>query len=109
MVLRVILTIFAWLLLAAHYSRVDNIPFMILSLLIPLLFFIRRKWALLSLQMLTYAGALVWIQTTVTYARQRAMAGESWLRLALILGAVALFTIITGLLLNSKKMGKKYI
>ncbi|MDT8401181.1 MAG: hypothetical protein RQ743_05760 [Bacteroidales bacterium] len=32
----------------------------------------------------------------------------AWLLLAAILGSVALFTILTGLLLNSKKMDKIY-
>lgn len=108
MIVRIILTIIAWLLLAAHYSRADNLPLMILSLLIPFLFLIRRRWALLSLQILTYAGALVWIQTTIEYAHARALAGEPWLRLAIILGGVTLFTILTGLLLNSRKMYKTY-
>lgn len=108
MVLRIILTVFAWLLLAAHYSRADNTLFMILSLMIPLLFFIRRRWALTGLQLLTYAGALVWIQTIIQYAGQRASAGEPWLRLAIILGSVAVFTAISGILLNSKKIKKAY-
>ena len=104
----IILNSFAWLLLAAHYSRADNILFMILSLLIPLLFLIRKRWALLSLQIVTYAGSLVWIQSTIEYARQRSMSGESWTRLAVILVSVAVFTFITGLLLNSRKMKAVY-
>lgn len=108
MVLRIIPVIIAWLLLAAHYSRADNIVFMILSLLIPFLLLLKKRWALISLQVLTYAGALVWVQTTIQYARQRAIDGEPWLRLAIILGTVAFFTLISALLLNSKKVKKTY-
>ena len=109
MILRIILTSFAWLLLAAHYSRADNPIFMILSLLIPFLFLIRKKWALLGLQILTYAGALIWIQSTVVYVKQRIMTGDDWIRLAAILLSVAAFTLISGILLNSKKIKDKYI
>ncbi|MBN1388463.1 MAG: hypothetical protein JW965_08465 [Bacteroidales bacterium] len=57
---------------------------------------------------LTCAGSLVWIQTTIEYAKQRAVTAEAWTRLAIILGSVAIFTFITGLLLNSKKMKAFY-
>ena len=108
MVLRIILNSFAWLLLAAHYSRADNVALMILSLLIPFLYLIRKRWSLVGLQILTYAGALVWVQTAISYVRQRMETGEDWGRLAIILLAVTGYTVLTGLLLNSEKIKPRY-
>ncbi len=58
----------------------------------PLLLLVRRPLARRVFSILLLAGALEWVRTLlVTVSMRRAM-GAPWGRLALILGAVALFT-----------------
>ena len=108
MISRILMTIFAFLLLAAHYSRAENTVLTVVSLLLPILFFMKRRITLIVLQVLLYLGSVVWIHTTVLIVMRRIGGGESWIRVLIILGCVTLFTVITGLLLNSKKMKEKY-
>lgn len=108
MFLRVIPLILASLMLSAHFYRHLNYPLMIVSLLAPCLLFIKRRWSLLAVQFLAILGGGVWISTIVEIARMRIAMGEDWIRMAVILGAVALFTIFAGLLLNSSKVKEDY-
>lgn len=95
---RVVLVITSWLLLAAHFSRADNTVLMICSLLVPFLLFITRKWALRIVQILTAAGALIWVDTTWQLIRRRIELGEEYGRMTIILLSVALFTLVAALL-----------
>ena len=106
---RLILIIIAWLLLAAHFSRSDHTILMICSLLVPFLLFIKRKWALRIVQLLTAAGAVVWIDTTWQLIRGRIELGEEYGRMAIILLSVALFTLAAALLAGTGKMKEKYL
>jgi hypothetical protein len=106
---RIILLSFSWLLLAAHFSRADLNILMVISLLIPLILIIRKRWALITVQLLTIAGALEWIRTTWILAVSRISDGEEWARMAIILVSVSIITFIAALLLNSKKVKKSYL
>ena len=57
MILRVILYVVAALLIAAHFLRQGNIALTVLCLLTPLLFFYRRRWSLIVLQVAAYLSA----------------------------------------------------
>jgi hypothetical protein len=104
----IILVIIASLMTAAHFFRHYNYPLMAISLLVPFLLLIKKRWVLTVIQLLALAGAGVWINTIVVIARMRMHYGEPWKRMAVILGAVALFTAGSGLLLNLKKVRDKY-
>lgn len=106
---RIILIIFTWLLLAAHFSRADNTLLMILSLMAPLLLLIKRGWSLRILQGFTFAGAIVWIYTTWKLAEARISSGDDWIRMAVILTVVALITIAASILIGSGKARKRLI
>ena len=56
------------------------------------------------LQWLAYAAALVWLVTAWQIVAERRAFGDPWLRAAIILVAVAAFTILAGSLLRSKAM-----
>lgn len=108
MFFRVIPLILASLMLSAHFYRHWNYPLMILSLLVPSLLFIKRRWSLIAVQVCTILGVGVWISTIVDIAKERITMEVPWGKMAVILGAVALFTIFAGLLLNSSKVKDKY-
>jgi hypothetical protein len=108
MILQVSLFVVAALALAAHFVRMDSLPFAVACVLVPLLFLIRRRWILVVLQLAAYAAAAIWIMTAVEIALERHAAGLAWIRAASILGAVALLTLAAGVLLNSRAAKKYY-
>ena len=108
MFLRVSLFVFAAAMLAAHFLRQGSLAPAMASLLVPLLFLVRTRWSLLVLQLSAYLAAAVWIYGTIVLVRERFAAGLPWARAALILGGVALLSLLAGLLLNSRVAKSKY-
>lgn len=88
------------LLLGAHYLRDGDYAMIIFWLVSPLILFHKRKWTLRAFQLLLMIGAGIWLKTIVDIAGIRLTAGQPWLRMVIILGLVALFTICSTLLLN---------
>src|SRR5512141_913651 len=108
MPLRIGLFVVAALLLGAHFLRADNLPAVALCAAAPLLFFHRRRWSLIALQLLAYCAAGIWIGVAIRLVQLRQHAGQSWTVAAAILGSVALFTLLAGLLLNSRAIRERY-
>lgn len=108
LILRLIPVIVAALLLAAHFLRSGNFIAAGACLLAPLLLLVRERWSLVVLQVLAYAGAGLWLITTLEILQQRLALGLPWQRLVTILGGVTLFTIAAGLLLNSAPVKNRY-
>jgi hypothetical protein len=105
---RVIPVVLAFLLLAVHFLRGGALTLVVACLLFPVLLVVRRRPVLRLVQAMLYLGAGVWILTASVVGRQRVAVGEPWLRMALILGAVALFTIWAGILLNGSRVKERY-
>lgn len=95
--------VLALLLLAAHFFRAGN-PATWLVLLLLVLFLVRRRWAARALQVALWIAAAEWLRTAAALIAARSEAGESYLRLALILGAVALFTALCSLLFQTERV-----
>jgi len=96
------------ILLAAHFSRADNDILAGISLLIPFLFLIKQKWVILSLEIVAYVAAVFWLIGAYQYIQSRIAAGDDWIRLLIIMGAVALYSAWTGFFLRSKKIKDIY-
>ena len=114
MILRVIPLVLSSWLLGAHFFRAGNIAVAVFCVILPLTLLIgikaiRQRWAWIVLQLYAYAGSVVWIIAAIEGAQLRMMHGAPWIRLVLILGGVALFTLISGLLLNTKPVKEKYL
>ncbi len=99
---------FGLLLLAAHFFRAGNHAVMIVCILMIALLFVRRPWAARALQVALLLGALEWLRTTVQLAGARSEAGEPFLRLALILGGVALFTATSALVFQTPRIKRRF-
>lgn len=108
MLLRIFPLILSCLMMSAHFYRHFNYPLMAISLLVPFLLLIKKRWALYVIQVLALAGAGVWVNTIVVIADARISYGTPWIRMAVILGAIAIFTLCSGLLMNLKKIKEKY-
>lgn len=95
-------------LTAAHFSRAGSYVLVTLSLVTPLLFLIKRRWSLMLLQLAAYGATLNWMLVIVLLVQMRQQVGRPWTTAALILGAVALLTLLAGLLLNSRGLRERY-
>ncbi len=102
------LPVLSSVLLAAHFSRAQNNWLALLSLLFPLILFIRKRWILRIYQTFLIAGGIIWIERVFHYAQLRESQGRSWGRLAVILSFVALFTLLSALILERKKIKGHY-
>ena len=95
------------LLLVAHFKKAGLIPLVILSLLIPLSLFIRKNMVAKIVQIMLILGAIEWIRTTIVIINKRLANGEDWIRVAIILGTVAIFTFCSGMLFSWSRSLKK--
>ena len=97
------------LLLAAHllfHTGQTAIAILPLLFLIPLMF--RKTWVPWLIQLALLLGAIEWLRTLVTGVPQKIANGDSWIRYAIILGAVALFTALSSLVFKNKGLRKRY-
>ena len=108
MVLRISLYVLAALLLGAHFLRAGNVAMVALCLAAPLLFLWRSRWSLIALQCLAYGAAATWIAVAMQLLQMRQQLGQPWTAAVVILGSVAVFTLLAGLLLNSRAIRARY-
>jgi hypothetical protein len=106
--LRLLPVILSYGLLAAHFSRADMLPGVVVSLITPFLLLIKKPWIARSIQILLLLGAAEWIRAMFGYIEVRKEIGEDWGRLAIILIAVALLTACSGLVFRGKSLKKRY-
>lgn len=108
MILRVVLIILTYILLSAHFLREGEMVLTVFYLFIPFLLFIKKRWSIIIVQIFTYGGVLVWFFTLYILINERMALGIPWVRMAIILGVVIIFALISGLLLNSPVVKEKY-
>ena len=106
--LRLLPVFISFLLLSAHFLRAGQtvIAMIPLFLLIPLI--LRKTWVPWLIQLALLLGAVEWLHTLVTVAQVRIEFGMPWIRMVIILGAVALFTALSSLVFRSKALRKRY-
>lgn len=85
------------LVLAAHALRQGDWSLCAALAVVPLLLLTRRGAARLVSAAVLVAGAGFWVQAGLAFVEQRLAFGEPWLRLALILAAVCLAALASGL------------
>ena len=96
------------LVLCGHLIRsglvlvVFLVPFLLCLLLIP------RAWVVRLFQLLLTIAAMEWVRTAVFLAVERQEDGRPWLRMVIILGAVAAFNIFSMLLFESAVLRRVY-
>ena len=106
--LRLLPVFISFLLLSAHFYRSGEMIFAFLSiaLFIPLL--LRKAWVPRLVQLALLLGAIEWAYTLASIAQIRMQFGMPWVRMAIILGAVALFTALSGLVFRSRALRERY-
>lgn len=107
-ILRLIPVILSFGLLAAHFYRAGY-PFVTILCIGGLfLLFIRESWIPRLFQVLLVLGALEWLRSLYHLAAMRIARDQPWTRLAIILGAVALITALSGLVFRSRALRARY-
>ena len=105
---RLLPVILSFGLLAAHFSRANMFPLVVVSLVIPFLLLIRKAWLARGVQILLLLGAVEWIRAMFGHINVRKEIGEDWGRLAIILVTVALLTACSTLVFRGKSLKKRY-
>lgn len=98
----------ACILLAAHFLRFYAFGVVGFCLLLPFLLMVRRRWAARIVQIVLLLGALVWGRAGYVFARQRVLAGEPWGRLVIVIGGVAVFTLVAAVLFEAPPLRRRY-
>ena len=107
-ILRPLPVILSFLLLGAHYYRAGYPVLSWLCIGILLLLFFRNRWIPRVFQALLVLAALEWLRALYFFVAMRIAWDEPWTRLAIILGVVALFTALSGLVFRVKSLSSFY-
>ena len=105
---RLLPVILSFLILSAHFSRIDFPILSILSLILPLVLIIKESWVVNLFQILLVLGSIEWIRTIIKHVNERQEHGEPYIRLIIILGLVALFTGLSTLVFRNHSLKKRY-
>ncbi len=103
MALKIIPLILSFVLLEAHFLRTENLVLTVGCVLFPFVLLLKARWSLVAVQAVLYFGVAIWVSTAFRIARQRMMMGEPWGRMTLILGAVALWTFFSAIIVTPCK------
>ena len=106
--LRLLPALLSCLLLGAHFMRMGLLPLTVVCALVPLVLLVRNRWAALSVQLVLVLGTVEWVRTLIGLYAARQAAGLSGGRMALILGGVAAFTLLSTLLFRSRALRERY-
>ncbi|MHC4131090.1 MAG: hypothetical protein ACYSSP_11545 [Planctomycetota bacterium] len=96
------------LLMAAHFLRMGSLILVVVSLALPLLLLLRKRWAVRAVQICLIIATLEWFRTLYVIARQRIDMSMPWTRLAVILGGVAVFTGLSACVFFMKSLKIRY-
>lgn len=107
-ILALLPAVLSLLVLAAHFLRAGSMGLVVLFVAATVLPFVKRRWAMWTVQVLLFLGGLEWVGTTVALAAGRRIAGEPWARMGLILGAVALVTFASILAFRIPAVKRRY-
>lgn len=96
------------LLLGAHLMFHGLLVLVPLALGLFALMWVRRAWAARVLQAALVLGAAEWVRTLLASAAERRAAGQPWERMAVILGAVALVSLLGAALLETSALRRRF-
>jgi hypothetical protein len=100
--LAVATTVLSGLLIGAHFLRSGVLPLVALGLAFPLLLAVRRRWATVVVQLALLLAAAEWTRTLGAFYQVRRADGAPWVRMAVILGAVALIAVASAILIHGR-------
>ena len=96
------------IVLGAHFLRYGNFVAVFAALLLIGLLFVRRLWVARLVQVVLMLGTLEWLRTMHELAQMRALQGQPYGRMLVILGVVAAITLCSALLFQSSALKEIY-
>lgn len=99
---RIIPVTLSFIILAAHFQRIYMYSLSYLMLLVPFILIYKKPISVRIIQGILILGSLEWLRIIFVYIAQRSYYEESWIRLAIILSAVAAFTLLSSLCFRNK-------
>jgi hypothetical protein len=99
----------SFILLSAHllfHTGQRAIAIIPLFFLIPLVF--KKTWVPWLVQLALVLGTIEWLRTLITEVMQKTAYGDSWIRYSIIIGSVALFTLLSCLVFRTDGLRKRY-
>ena len=105
---RLLPVILSLILLGAHFLRTGTFLLVALCVALPFLLLARRPWVPKAMQVVLVLAAVEWLRTLGGFAAMRRSQAQPWTRMAVILGAVALFTLLSALAFRSKGLRERY-
>jgi hypothetical protein len=103
-VLRLVPVVLSLVALGAHFLRAGDFVLLGATLVLLGLVGVRRPWASRCLQAALILAAAEWVRTLVRLYGERKEAGQPALRMALILGGVALLTALSALVFRAGRV-----
>ena len=94
--------------LGAHFLRYGYDIGVIGSAVLIGLLFLRQPWVARLVQVALVLGTLEWARTLLSLLQVRAAMGEPATRMVIILGSVALVTLVSALLFQTRPLQKVY-
>ena len=88
--------------------RVGAPYLMVVPLAVLVLLFWPKRWIARLAQVTLVVGALEWLRAMAGYVSVRMELGMPWTRLAIILGGVALFTLLSALVFQIPRLRRRY-
>lgn len=106
--LRLLPAVLSLLVLGAHYLRSGPFALVLILAGLPFLLFVKKAWVARLMQVVLFFGTFEWIRTTYSLIVERQLLGESWTRMAIILGTVAAVSAASALVFQSKALKERY-
>jgi hypothetical protein len=105
---RLMAPVLALLLLGASFLRAGDLPMVAGCAALAALMAVPRPWAAWTVQLVLALAALRWLWLAWMIASARAAMAAPYGRLILILGGVALFTLLAALVFRSARLRRYY-
>lgn len=96
------------LLLGAHFYRAGNLVLAAAAVLLVAALAIPRPWSARIVQAGLALGTVEWLRATLVLTAERMHAGVPYQRMTLILGSVALMTLCSALLFQTRRLSRVY-
>lgn len=100
--------VLSFVVLGAHFLRYGNSIGVFVALALTGLLFVRRPWVARLMQVVLVLGTLEWLRTMYELGHMRALHGQPYGRMLVILGIVATVTLCSALLFQSATLKKIY-
>lgn len=107
-IIRLLPVIISFILLAAHFSRLDLRALAFLSIAFPLLLLLKKPWIPNLFRVALVLATLEWLRSMYFYILDYQHIEKSWTRLSIIIGSVALFTLLSALVFQLKSIKNRY-